>query len=559
MKYLALSAVAALVISCQNESHTPPPVPSTTLASVQVDVPGPISEMLPDLIPTEQNVSAVEATTIELESGVVISIPEHSFVHQDGTPVTEHVDLLIEDMTSLGAIMKSGIRMDAKMPNGEYGTFQTAGMISINPVQDVRIAPGKSIGIKFPTKNTDEDFDFWKLDEQTNEWVRIEKSTTVNAQTTQVVQTTSLAPTNTVAGVSFASPFMSKLYDVDKTNWVPTFTNQGEYASKLLDMRKGWLLPEPMALNRGNPLQSLRPFRNRKFKPLPELSAVSPLYFVAVDSLNKWNLDQIKVNTAQMLRGSGDYYVIYGLTNESDSAIAAKVRWSYTRMQGMRRKAAYKAYTITLRRADSTILEMIDLIEREYETGEFDDELYLTLRRQCELYIERTPTIEQRERSSYLYSLIRQRANLVNSYQEFVSTRRGIEKVDEVLSSNSQDAFRDVSISSFGVYNCDRFWRVPANDFAVSFNTDSERSSMSIYLIDINDRAIVNLGLSWSGEPQKVRLQTKRDFVVMGIDNGSVFVGKLNTIDFTSSGTNEVELISTKNEAELEKILSDLG
>ncbi|NVK29323.1 MAG: hypothetical protein HWE14_14815 [Flavobacteriia bacterium] len=550
MKCLALFAVAALVISCQSESHTPPPTPSTSLASIHVDVPGPISEILPELIPTKQSVSSLEASKIELESGVVITIPEHSFVYENGTPVTEHVDLIIEDMTSLGAILQSGIRMDAKMPNGEYGAFQTAGMISIKPVQNVKIAPGKTINISFPTKNMDEDFALWKLDEASNEWVQLDDALPVSKPATQV-RATSMAPASGIVNTRSIN-----LIEDDEGNQVINFSDQEKYIEELLEKRRGWKPVKAVPFNRSAPYQFPIAFSSRWFKPTPELSNVSPLYLMSVDSASNWSLGHMSIRSAKMHRGVGDYYIVSAPEKKSDTTLYAKVRWSYTREQARNRAAAYAAYAITMHRSDSTMLKLVDHILAEIENLEFRDEEYLALRKQCENYISTTPTIEQPERETYLLHLIIFRA----SYKDVVDDRIMNEVNQKIMSATAQNgSSRNIDISTFGVYNCDKFYSEPTLRFALNFNTGTGSKFLRLKLVDIESRAIIDLSYNFGQPGNTYSLSLETEFVIIGTDDVNTYLGKVNTANLSTSRPNEVLMVNLENEAELQKVLADLG
>lgn len=110
--------------------------------------------------------------TISLPSGTTIFIPSGTFVGPDGNPITGEYELLYREFHDAIDVLLSGIHMDF-YSMGQKRTFQTAGMFHIDAKQgdqQLRIAEGKKIDVRFGSAYIGEDYNFFFLNPNTGGW-----------------------------------------------------------------------------------------------------------------------------------------------------------------------------------------------------------------------------------------------------------------------------------------------------------------------------------------------------------------------------------------------------
>ncbi|MEO5645034.1 MAG: hypothetical protein ABIQ40_11105 [Bacteroidia bacterium] len=115
---------------------------------------------------------AVKGAAIEYPSGTKIIIPENAFVDKNGNQLKGAVTIDYREYRDQVDIMVSGIPMDYDS-GSVNGHFISAGMFEMNASVDgneVFLAPGKKVEMKFAVVDTASDFNFYKLDEQKG-WV----------------------------------------------------------------------------------------------------------------------------------------------------------------------------------------------------------------------------------------------------------------------------------------------------------------------------------------------------------------------------------------------------
>jgi len=111
---------------------------------------------------------------IRTEKGSRIHVPENAFVlKEDGTPVEGSVDLQFKEYETRGEIIASDIPMYFIDEDSTKHIFESAGMFEISATQDGRelaLAKGKEIKVELAT-DVDGPFDFWKLKEDSSNWL----------------------------------------------------------------------------------------------------------------------------------------------------------------------------------------------------------------------------------------------------------------------------------------------------------------------------------------------------------------------------------------------------
>ncbi|MBI1183469.1 hypothetical protein GC194_04325 [bacterium] len=118
--------------------------------------------------------------TLELANGTIITIPANSFTDVDGNVISGDVTLNYREMHDLEDIIISGIPMHFA-ENNESGHLKTAGMIELKGKaangEDIKIADGKNIAFEMPSKVDEKGVDFYRLDDNTGEWIKEGKQT----------------------------------------------------------------------------------------------------------------------------------------------------------------------------------------------------------------------------------------------------------------------------------------------------------------------------------------------------------------------------------------------
>ncbi|MBU0487437.1 MAG: hypothetical protein KKA07_18355 [Bacteroidetes bacterium] len=117
-------------------------------------------------------VDAQAGGKIFTESGTRISVPENAFVYEDNTPVAGEVDLNYREFHDAADIILSGIPMEYDS-GGQKMVFETAGMFEITAFSGnkaVFIKDGKAISIDFASSAEENDYNFYSLDPESNQW-----------------------------------------------------------------------------------------------------------------------------------------------------------------------------------------------------------------------------------------------------------------------------------------------------------------------------------------------------------------------------------------------------
>jgi hypothetical protein len=115
-------------------------------------------------------------------TGSEITIPENSFVKEDGTPVNGEVEIQYREFHDQTDIFFSGIPMEYDSAGVKYN-FESAGMMEILGFQNgekLKLAPEKTLAIKMTSYNPSSKFNIYYLDEALKNWNYRGKDTIVN-------------------------------------------------------------------------------------------------------------------------------------------------------------------------------------------------------------------------------------------------------------------------------------------------------------------------------------------------------------------------------------------
>ncbi len=126
-------------------------------------------------IPFQTFIVGEAATTIKLDNGGSIVIPERAFVYGDGTPSVGEVKINYREFRTPAEVILSGIPMSALNAEGKPENFQSAGMFEIRARDaagtELQLADTRQIDVNMYS-NVPGAYDTWFLDEAANRWER---------------------------------------------------------------------------------------------------------------------------------------------------------------------------------------------------------------------------------------------------------------------------------------------------------------------------------------------------------------------------------------------------
>ncbi|NQY12148.1 MAG: hypothetical protein HRT71_21840 [Flavobacteriales bacterium] len=117
-------------------------------------------------------INSDEGRTIDLENGGSIVISPMAFVNANGDQITGEVQISLREFYTAADIIASGIPMKYEV-DGKEESFVSAGMFEMKGTsngEEVFIAPNSSIEYNMASNETDTDFDFYELNEQSGKW-----------------------------------------------------------------------------------------------------------------------------------------------------------------------------------------------------------------------------------------------------------------------------------------------------------------------------------------------------------------------------------------------------
>ena len=133
--------------------------------------------------------SAENQQKIEHPSGTVIDIPENAFVDKNGNPITGDVRVSYIEYRDPVDFILGNIPMDYHQ-DGEKFVFNSGGMFKIKAThqgEEVFLGKDKNINLDFPLTENLPDLNFYFFDEKTNKWIEKSKNITANVEQTVFV------------------------------------------------------------------------------------------------------------------------------------------------------------------------------------------------------------------------------------------------------------------------------------------------------------------------------------------------------------------------------------
>lgn len=142
---------------------------TSTLTSGPVKIDPPFESFT---VPGENmKVDPSQANELKTKEGTCVHIPGNAFVFGDGQPVSDSVEISIEEYRTAAEILASGIPMKCDSAGQTYN-FESAGMFEISGNsggREVFLAEGKSIDVDFVSIASG-GYDFYFFDDETGQW-----------------------------------------------------------------------------------------------------------------------------------------------------------------------------------------------------------------------------------------------------------------------------------------------------------------------------------------------------------------------------------------------------
>lgn len=545
MKYATLSLLSiALLAACSesrtDKSGTAPSVQDTDLTESPHESENPetnpdlsettigftpreFAHYIPELPSEEHNVPADRSSVIHLPSGGRIEVEEGSFIDEDGNPITGNVNLKVRDMNDIGSILRSGIKMTATAEDGTTAPFQSAGMIEIRGPEGVYINPEKPLKVTLPSANPEADYDLWEMNESKNEWTKIAED----------------LPPSVKPGMPVTSEdWRTRTHYFDPDNPgspekrpVSPLSAEKADPDRIVNLR--------VSINRHSGFQ-LSQFSQLRFELKP--GEKMP------DMIPKGYRNVFVENTAPgqyrlVFVGLGERYLI-----DDYRAEATPVFESYQ----LPRALAYHARDMVKWQLDSMIREL-DIYVNDEDEALLDDAGFVTrttriynaveglkqhLRRD---YIDKVLLITE-DRNEYL-QILNEEPFLLEGYRERRRMMRNVE--------------RTFVVSGFGIYNCDRFYRIPSVPLFVECE-DAQGATiplMSCKLLDVEANALVNIQLDPT-RSNPTEIGTDSRYLLVGVHEGRVYYGPLSTFGRDSEERVRIVLADSGDQLDLEKALA---
>ena len=170
MKTLSYILVIALIaIGCSQKSNKGKLPIISKVNSTESSI-KPIKGL--EIKPLIVEVPANKASTIELENGGSIEFPKNAFIDEKGQVISGDVEVKWKEYHSLTDIMFSGIPMVYDSAGSDFNLV-SGGMFTISASQsgeEVNLAPGKKAKVNLSSINSQEQFNFYELNEETGAW-----------------------------------------------------------------------------------------------------------------------------------------------------------------------------------------------------------------------------------------------------------------------------------------------------------------------------------------------------------------------------------------------------
>ncbi len=482
---------------------------------------------------------------IEYPSGTRIFIPQNAFVDANGNEVKGNVTIDYREFRDPVDILVSGIPMDYDS-GGVKNHFVSAGMFEMNASvngQEVFLAPGKNVDMKFAVVDTGDDFNFYKLDEQKgwqylNNPGKVEKD---NADTATQPETFSEAL------ISFYNwrdlqRISEKGFDFDEYDTTDSDTRYASTDYIYERKKKAFEEKNSGSVIKNSSYFSLQKTFHRKdttcFKIArlsrlnfnnPELSAYAGVTWMTTDKINSREMRRLfhkrsGINDCRITQ-EGDGFVLEFKTLTGFKKINAVP----SRMQNGHpveykekfQNSLYRRYSRQLTRREwhldrTALRNMKKMAAQSPKTKIISTDSILYWKK---VKPQMTPAERKMDFNAWMAYYEEQLPKLIQWENSFKSGMV-MEGVKGAGNAQAEALYQALSISSFGIFNCDGY---PPLQNPVATNAKIDVQGMkdvhttNIYLINKDVNTSVNF-MSWRQEPINIKYDSQGKNVLIGID-----------------------------------------
>jgi hypothetical protein len=449
-----------------------------------------------DVLKNVYVVDAARGTKIDYPSGTKITIPTNAFVDKNGSPVNGIVALDYREFRDVADVIVSGITMHYDS-GGVSGQFKSAGMFEMNASvngQEVFLAPNKKVEMQFAVTDSSSAYNFYELDEKLG-WVYKGKP----GEKTEVREAVVQNPvTLTKAMLMFKSLQQRRLPKIgDTTHFDERFEDLSyAYLTKRKDTydKKG-KLKFIYGLQRIN-LRKTGSGKNCTYFTISfvkwpnhrELGIYSPY---------TWCIDQ-KMNAKS-------FKAMYGKNVEFVDARVKYEGGQHTLV--LKNRFGFKEIPVKLGRMRDKKFEPVSKTNADRLHRGYVRQLSI-----CKRSFERSITKEKKTYAKRMLQVKKDSLKVWNTIREEMTAEEKSMTTDEwfaeykrilnieisamdSLAGNLNNVLRSLTLTGFGVYNCDQIQRLdrPVEVFTILNTPEAPQgfNAQTIYVIDKRDNSVL--------------------------------------------------------------------
>ncbi len=553
---------------------------------------------------------------LDYPSGTVIEIPENAFVDKNGNTVTGNVQVSYIEYRDPVDFILGNIPMDYHQ-DGEKFVFNSGGMFKIKAThngEEVFLGKDKNINLDFPLTENLPDLNFYFFDETTNKWIEKTKNITANVEQTLFVDLAQFYQTQQTAFDSISvnnrrSNFDKTCYQISQNlkmgKLFATSTDSLYTKMNLVERHM-----EPYNLTRKKTVEyqiskakkskkthlihlksydvkcklSINDDATIKFvsKTNSYLGKLNDIHWIANKSSEKYNLKSVSLIGIKKLDDNLYTITIKDSLREQqlDSLRVAnldeqkKIIVTNISSQINNRQIQYK------KREESVKKQDMILVKKKRELSRIKKVRYSTRDSimQINYVVERfwdfnkplmTPEEMKMTKEDWVDYFDQNKESMLKRYAEYEDkeVQQCLERVKEmeraqknrIAINNADNAVRQrLSISSFGIYNCDQIQRLFEPLIVNVDYSDEDKNAIIpifIYIIDKKINGILKYDGYMGFSPNRFAYSPKSETTLLAFDaDGNVYVynkEKMKQLDTTQASHHFVlEKISDVNNKE---------
>ncbi len=464
--------------------------------------------------------------TIVTQNGTTIVIPKNSLIYSNGQAVKEPVTINYTPYYSLAEIAMSGINMNYQ-DSLINAPFASAGMFKITANakgQNVDLKKGSIMTVEFKSNDPEQSYNYYSYDTVTNKWDDIGKDSIKTIKVKNNSDT--VISTNLISSNSFKFPF-------------PKHYIKNQNVKIIWDLDKKKHLTGIFTINAIQP--SLR---------IKNDTTIGDNYFTDIKYLSKvsWKID--------------------------DAAASKKINEIFKNGKLLSHKIESRKFKMKPRYYSSELYKnkMIDfelIADKEHDSFLFkfyDDVDTLSFYAYPQIsYKSVDRTQKSIKKIFYNYKTEASKRQYLTNYRknrfyrEYNNYKIELDKVRNQISANQSNEFsqlinssvsnnsitRIMQLQGFGIYNCDRTVIIQ-NPIVITprfYNEHGKKINIINYqVIDLNENIVVSYY-----KEQKIKLSKNSVITFINSEysntaSNKVYIGKISTAGFNSSGNVDIQL-----------------